>query len=86
MITSLLLVHGLYPFFIHTQLIGKLGLLEYILVTPSHHRVHHASNEKYLDKNYGDVFILWDKLFGTFQKEEDDVKINYGLTHPLEKL
>jgi sterol desaturase/sphingolipid hydroxylase (fatty acid hydroxylase superfamily) len=83
MITSLLLVHGLYPFFIHTQLIGKLGILEYILVTPSHHRVHHASNEKYLDKNYGDVFIIWDKLFGTFQKEEDDVKIEYGLTHPL---
>ena len=83
MITSLLLVHGLYPFFIHTQLIGKLGLLEYILVTPSHHRVHHASNEKYLDKNYGDVFIIWDKLFGTFQKEKDEVKIEYGLTHPL---
>jgi alkylglycerol monooxygenase len=73
----------LYPFFIHTQLIGKLGILEYILVTPSHHRVHHASNEKYLDKNYGDVFIIWDKLFGTFQKEEDNVPIQYGLTYPL---
>lgn len=83
MITSVLLVHGLYPFFIHTRLIGKLGILEYILVTPSHHRVHHASNEQYLDKNYGDVFIIWDKLFGTFQKEEDDVEIKYGLTHPL---
>ena len=55
MITSLLLIHGLYPFFIHTRLIGRLGILEYILVTPSHHRVHHASDEKYLDKNYGDV-------------------------------
>lgn len=83
MITSILLVHGLYPFFIHTRLVGKLGILEYILVTPSHHRVHHASNEQYLDKNYGDVFIIWDKLFGTFQKEEDDVEIKYGLTHPL---
>lgn len=83
MITSVLLVHGLYPFFIHTRLIGKLGILEYILVTPSHHRVHHASNEKYLDKNYGDVFIIWDKLFGTFQKEEDDIRIEYGLTQPL---
>lgn len=81
MITGMLLVHGLYPFFIHTRLIGKLGVLEYILVTPSHHRVHHASNEKYLDKNYGDVFIIWDKLFGTFQKEEDEPV--YGLTHPL---
>ncbi|MBO9562346.1 MAG: sterol desaturase family protein [Niastella sp.] len=83
MITSILLVHGLYPFFIHTRLIGKLGILEYVFVTPSHHRVHHASNEQYLDKNYGDVFIIWDKLFGTFQKEEDDIEIKYGLTHPL---
>lgn len=83
MITSILLVHGLYPFFIHTRLIGRLGILEYILVTPSHHRVHHASNEEYLDKNYGDVFIIWDKLFGTFQKEEANKPITYGLTKPL---
>lgn len=82
MITGVLLVHGLYPFFIHTQLVGKLGILEYILVTPSHHRVHHGSNPEYLDKNYGDVFILWDKLFGTFQKEESPVV--YGLTKPLQ--
>ncbi len=81
MITSLLLIHGLYPFFIHTRLIGKLGVLEYILVTPSHHRVHHASDEKYLDKNYGDVLIIWDKLFGTFKKEEEEP--TYGLTQPL---
>ncbi len=81
MITSLLLIHGLYPFFIHTRTIGKLGFLEYILVTPSHHRVHHASNEKYLDKNYGDVLIIWDKIFGTFQKEEEAPV--YGLTQPL---
>jgi sterol desaturase/sphingolipid hydroxylase (fatty acid hydroxylase superfamily) len=81
MITSLLLIHGIYPFFIHTRLVGKLGILEYILVTPSHHRVHHASDEKYLDKNYGDVLIIWDKLFGTFQKEEEEPK--YGLTKPL---
>jgi sterol desaturase/sphingolipid hydroxylase (fatty acid hydroxylase superfamily) len=84
MITSMLLVHGLYPFFIHTRLIGRLGVLEYVLVTPSHHRVHHASNEKYLDRNYGDVFIIWDKLFGTFQKEEEEgEEIRYGLTHSL---
>ncbi len=81
MITSLLLLHGLYPFFVHTRLVGKLGILEYVLVTPSHHRVHHASDEKYLDKNYGDVFIIWDKLFGTFQKEESEPA--YGITHPL---
>lgn len=81
MITSILLVHGLYPFFIHTRLIGKLGVLEYIFVTPSHHRVHHASNPEYLDKNYGDVLIIWDKLFGTFKKEESEIQ--YGLTKPL---
>ncbi len=81
MITSLLVLHGMYPFFIHTRLIGKLGILEYILVTPSHHRVHHASNDTYLDKNYGDVLIIWDKLFGTFQKEEETPR--YGLTKPL---
>jgi len=83
MIVGMLLVHGLYPFFIHTKLIGKLGILEYLIVTPSHHRVHHASNEQYLDKNYGDVLIIWDKLFGTFQKEEEDTEIVYGLTKPL---
>lgn len=82
MITTMLLVHGLYPFFTHTQLIGKLGVLEYMLVTPSHHRVHHASNEQYLDKNFGDMFIIWDKLFGTFAAEEETCR--YGLTTPLE--
>ncbi len=62
-------------------MVGKLGWLEYIFITPSHHRVHHASNEKYLNKNYGDIFIFWDKLFGTFQKEEEEAV--YGLTHPI---
>ena len=83
MIMAMLLVHGLYPFFIHTKLVGKLGILEYLFVTPSHHRVHHASNEHYLDKNYGDVLIIWDKLFNTFQLEEEETTIVYGLTKPL---
>jgi hypothetical protein len=83
MIMSILVVHGLYPFFVHTRLIGKLGWLEYILVTPSHHRVHHASNEHYLDKNYGDVFIVWDRLFGTFQEELPNLKPVYGITRPM---
>ncbi|GAB4027552.1 sterol desaturase family protein [Spirosoma koreense] len=82
MITTVLLIHGLYPFFIHTRTIGKLGWLEYILVTPSHHRVHHASNPQYLDKNYGDMFIIWDKLFHTFAEEAEEPI--YGLTKPLE--
>jgi sterol desaturase/sphingolipid hydroxylase (fatty acid hydroxylase superfamily) len=64
----------------HTQTIGKLGFLEYFLVTPSHHRVHHASNVIYLDKNMGMVLIIWDKLFGTFQKEEENEPVKYGLT------
>ncbi len=82
MISVFLLIHGLYPFFIHTQTIGKLGWLEYFMVTPSHHRVHHSSNPEYLDKNYGDVLIIWDKLFGTFTEEKTTPV--YGLTKPLE--
>jgi alkylglycerol monooxygenase len=81
MIAIFLLIHGMYPFFTHTELIGKLGWLEYIIVTPSHHRVHHSSNPEYLDKNYGDMLIIWDKLFGTFAAERS--KPVYGLTSPL---
>ncbi|ACU05329.1 sterol desaturase family protein [Pedobacter heparinus] len=81
MVISILIVHGAYSFFTHTQLIGKLPWLEQILITPSLHGVHHASDEKYLDKNYGDIFVFWDKLFGTFQQEEEAPR--YGLTHPI---
>jgi sterol desaturase/sphingolipid hydroxylase (fatty acid hydroxylase superfamily) len=81
MISIVLLIHGIYPFFTHTRTVGKLGFLEYIFVTPSHHRVHHASNEQYLDKNYSDMFIFWDKLFGTFAEEIEEPV--YGLTKPL---
>lgn len=81
MIITILLAHGAYSFFTHTQLIGKIGWLENVLITPSLHGVHHASDEKYLGKNYGDVFVFWDKLFGTFQTEEEAPK--YGLTHPI---
>lgn len=81
MIMTILVVHGTYSFFTHTQVITKLGLLEKIFITPSHHRVHHASNEKYLNKNYGDLFVFWDKLFGTFEEEQE--RPVYGLTHPL---
>jgi len=81
MIMSILLIHGVYPFFVHTQTIGKLGWLEYVLVTPSHHKLHHASNPEYLDKNYGDVLIIWDKLFGTYV--EETVEPVFGLTQPL---
>ncbi len=71
----------LYQFWIHTELIGKLGFIEYIFVTPSHHRVHHGRNPKYIDKNHGGAFIIWDKLFGTFQEEEETP--TYGVTSPI---
>lgn len=75
----------IYGTLVHTESVKKMGFLEWILVTPSHHRVHHASNGKYLDKNMGMFFIIWDRIFGTFQKEEDNYEpIKYGLTSKLE--
>ena len=71
----------LYQFWIHTRTIKSMGFLEHILNTPSHHRVHHGSNPKYIDKNHAGTLIIWDKLFGTFQKEEEEVY--YGITTPL---
>ncbi len=73
----------IYGILIHTKIINKLGFLETFLSTPSHHRVHHASNIKYLDKNLGMVFIIWDKLFGTFVEEDEKEKIKYGLTENI---
>ena len=66
-----------YQTWIHTEKIGKLGSIEYVLNTPSHHRVHHGCDKKYLDKNYGGIFIIWDRLFGSFQVEEETPR--YGL-------
>ncbi|HYV44337.1 MAG TPA: sterol desaturase family protein [Myxococcaceae bacterium] len=71
----------LYQFWIHTQLIGTLGPLEELVNTPSLHRVHHATNPRYLDRNYGGTLIVWDKLFGTYQREDE--KPTYGITKPL---
>jgi sterol desaturase/sphingolipid hydroxylase (fatty acid hydroxylase superfamily) len=72
----------IFGILIHTKSVGKLGILEWFLSTPSHHRVHHASNVKYLDKNMGMILIIWDRLFGTFAEEEEEVV--YGLTTNLE--
>jgi len=83
MVSVFLLIHGLYPFFIHTQALGKWGWFEKFMVTPTHHGIHHASNPEYLDKNYGDVLIIWDKIFGTFEAEKKEVVIEYGLTKQL---
>ncbi|MCE2823328.1 MAG: sterol desaturase family protein [Saprospiraceae bacterium] len=76
-------LHLFAQFWYHTRHIGKLGFLEHIIVTPSHHRVHHAINPEYLDKNHGQIFIFWDKLFGTFQEELPDVPPVYGITRPM---
>lgn len=75
-------VLGIYQFFLHTRLIRSLGVLEYLLVSPSHHRVHHGSNPKYLDKNYGGLLIIWDRLFKTFEAETEEVR--YGLTKQVD--
>ena len=70
-------------FWYHTRHINKMGILEKVIVTPSHHRVHHAFNKEYLDKNYSQILIIWDKLFGTFQEERDDLPPVYGITRPV---
>jgi sterol desaturase/sphingolipid hydroxylase (fatty acid hydroxylase superfamily) len=74
----------LYQFWIHTELVGKLGWLEEWLNTPSHHRVHHAINPRYLDKNYGAILIVWDRLFGTFARELEGEAPVYGVVKPLQ--
>jgi len=71
-------------FWYHTQHIKKMGFLEHIIVTPSHHRIHHAINPEYIDKNYSQIFIFWDKLFGTFQEELPNVPAVYGITRPVQ--
>tara|TARA_B100001057_G_scaffold60974_3_gene54266 strand:+ start:1884 stop:3137 length:1254 start_codon:yes stop_codon:yes gene_type:complete len=72
-----------YQFWVHTQHVDRMGMLDYLLVTPSNHRVHHAKNPRYIDKNYGGFLIVWDRLFGTFCDEQRDEKPIYGITHGL---
>ena len=79
-----LIMHGfnlIYQFWIHTKFIGKLGPFEYIFNTPSDHRVHHGVNEQYLDKNYGGVLIIWDRMFGSFIEETEEPR--YGIIKPV---
>jgi alkylglycerol monooxygenase len=76
-------LHLFAQFWYHTQHINKMGFLEKIIVTPSHHRVHHAINPEYIDKNYGQIFIFWDKWFGTYQEELPTVPPVYGITRPV---
>lgn len=80
---AVLSLNLLYQFMLHATWIPKLGWLEYVLNTPSHHRVHHAANPDYLDANYGGVLIVFDRLFGTFVEERADLPCRYGLVKPL---
>lgn len=74
-------INTIYQFWIHTRAIGKLGPLEWVMNTPSHHRVHHGRDVKYIDRNHAGVFIIWDRMFGTFQEEEEEPK--FGLVSQL---
>lgn len=73
----------IYQFCVHTEHVPALGPVEWLLVTPSNHRVHHARNPEYIDRNYGGVFIVWDRLFGTFKAERPESPCVYGITEPL---
>ena len=75
-------LHLFAQFWYHTQHIGKMGWLEYVIITPSQHRVHHAINPEYIDKNLGQILCVWDRVFGTFQEELDDVPPQYGVLKP----
>lgn len=73
-----------FQFFVHTQAVPRLGVLEWIFNTPRHHRVHHARNPDYIDRNYGGVLIIWDRLFGTFVAERDDEPCDYGIVRQVQ--
>lgn len=78
-------IQQLYGSMVHTQLLGRIPIWDTIFVSPSHHKVHHASNPRYLDKNMGMIFIVWDKIFGTFEEEDEQYeKVRFGLTKNLE--
>ncbi len=81
-IAFILPIHKFTQVWYHTRQIGKLGFLEYIIVTPSQHRVHHALNPIYIDKNFSAIFNIWDRLFGTFQEELDSEPVVYGISRP----
>jgi len=76
-------INLIYQFWVHTQVVRRMGVLDRILVTPSNHRVHHAQNERYIDKNYGGMLILWDRFFGTFEDEAADEPVVFGVRKPL---
>ncbi|PSR05524.1 MAG: C-5 sterol desaturase [Bacteroidetes bacterium SW_11_45_7] len=82
MVLTMISINLIYQFWIHTETIGKLGPIEWLFNTPSHHRVHHATNIKYLDRNHAGMFIIWDRLFGTFVEEDENEQPDYGIRGP----
>jgi hypothetical protein len=77
-------INLIYQFWIHTEVIGRMpAWFEAVMNTPSHHRVHHAVNPRYLDRNYAGVFIVWDRMFGSFERERNDDRPRYGIVHQL---
>ncbi|MBC7475015.1 MAG: sterol desaturase family protein [Candidatus Sericytochromatia bacterium] len=80
---SLSSVHYFFQFYNHNGVVKSSGILDKIMITPAHHRVHHGTNPEYRDRNFGGTLIIWDKLFGTFQKKIDGIDINYGLINPI---
>ena len=83
MVVTVGAINLIYQFWVHTEHVPKLGWYEWFFVTPSNHRVHHAQNDLYLDRNYGGLFILWDRLFGTFQEELAEEPVVFGIRGPL---
>lgn len=82
-IIAVVAINLAFQFFVHTQAIGKLGWLEQVFNTPSHHRVHHARNPKYIDRNYAGVLIIWDKLFGSYVDEDPATPCEYGIVRQI---
>ena len=83
MILTMQAISLLYQFWIHTELVRSLGPFEWVLNTPSHHRVHHGSNPRYIDRNHAGTLIVWDRLFGTFERENDKDAPRFGLTRNI---
>ncbi|MBY0572195.1 MAG: sterol desaturase family protein [Undibacterium sp.] len=83
MVFNVLTLNLLYQFWLHATWVPRLGCLEWVFNTPSSHRVHHASNSEYIDRNYGGVLIIFDRLFGTYAEERVDLPCRYGLVHPM---
>lgn len=85
-VSAALTVNLFFQFWLHTEAIGRLGPLDLVFNTPSNHRVHHATNTPYLDRNFGGVVMIWDQIFGTYARERADLTITYGLVHPINSL